>query len=128
MLEAGMPLLLQALRKTTRKSTTLVKYVGQLHNVTQLFVNSFCQQLGCGKLLETLPTRLAFDFEMVRTNDVVRVVVLENNPIAYPHKRIGSTVYTVIFESSLNVSISRREVLLSEQPTCVTTWYFFIYW
>lgn len=126
--ETGMPLSLQTLWKITRKYTISTGY--GYWSVKHKFgtVNPYlCHQVGCGKLLETLPTRLAFDFEIIRTNDVrglsvINILVLENSLLMYPHKRVGSTVYTILFENT-NVRVSRREVLRSEKPTCVTTWF-----
>ncbi len=67
---------------------------------------------------------MAFDFEVVRTNDVIRIVVLEKTPAKYPHKRIGSSVYTVNLATNVTISANRREVLRSEEPTCITSWLF----
>ena len=49
--------------------------------------------------------------------------MLEKLPIVYPHKRIGSTVFSVKFEANFTISSSRREVLRSEEPTCITSWF-----
>ncbi|KAI9558066.1 hypothetical protein GHT06_014819 [Daphnia sinensis] len=89
-------------------------------NNTEIY--SFTAQRGCEKLLETLPTRLAFDFEIVRINDVFRIIVLEKNPLVYPHKRSGSSVYILTFASDLTVSAIRSQVLRNEEPTCITSW------
>ncbi|KZS11248.1 putative Closca [Daphnia magna] len=89
-------------------------------NNTEIY--SFTAERGCEKLLETLPTRLAFDFEIVRTNDVFRIIVLEKNPLVYPHKRSGSSVYILTFATDLTVSAIRSQVLRNEEPTCITSW------
>ena len=70
----------------------------------------------------TLPTRAAFDFELVFMNEAVRVVVLEQNPLTQPHKRTGSSVYTLTFQEWPKVSASRGEVVRSEHPSCITSW------
>ena len=102
----------------------------------EFFLNFFCfcsnslyllKLNGCGRLLETLPTRQAFDFEVVRTNDIIRLVVLEKTPTKYPHKRAGSSVYTVNLATDATISVTRREVLPSEKPTCITTWLFVLF-
>lgn len=72
--------------------------------------------------MATLSTRLSFDFEVVRVKDIVRIVVLEQNPLAHPHKRSGSSVFNLNFENGQNITSSRGEVLKSEEPTCITSW------
>ncbi|XP_057379728.1 uncharacterized protein LOC130702079 [Daphnia carinata] len=89
-------------------------------NNTEIY--SFTAQRGCEKLLETLPTRLAFDFEIVLTNNVFRIIVLEKNPLVYPHKRSGSSVYILTFATDLTLSAIRSQVLRNEEPTCITSW------
>lgn len=82
----------------------------------------FLQERGCGQLLATLPTRAAFDFELVYTIEAVRIVVLEQDPLIQPHKRTGSSVYTLTFQEWPTVSVSRGEVVRSERPSCITGW------
>lgn len=79
------------------------------------------QEKGCGKLLKVLPVQSVFDFEVLTGKQSVRLVTLEENPRKQPHLRTGSTVYSLTFNNS-SVSVSRGEILRSEQPTCLTSW------
>lgn len=66
---------------------------------------------------------MTFDFEIVRAHNVNLIVVLEKSPAAFPYKQTGSSVFVLTFETNLNVTASRRLVLGSEQPSCITSWF-----
>lgn len=78
------------------------------------------QEEGCGELMVTLANQRASNFAIVRVDSGLRMAVV-GDPPARAHQRGGSRVYNLISDGS-RLNAVEAEVLLSEHPTCVTTW------